>query len=182
LQATIDAVRVIAAWPGREFNSPLCEVIGGLASFDLPDDVLDLTTAIAITRSTQQADVSGGGDLVVAALSRDRGQATYAMARLLAPAETRDSRAARLLPAARIIAIDPDTVVRVLAPPLIVRIFLSDHAAATEVAELWLDHATEEILRAPELDRLAFQLLTSGAACGNSVIERMLSSSRSRSS
>jgi hypothetical protein len=176
--AAIDVVRVISTWPGHDLNRELCDVIGGLAGIDLPDDILDLIIAIATKGSDQPTDLADvdGETLIVAGLIRDRGQAVYAMAWLLAPAVTRDSRAARLLTAARMLAAAPDETVRVLLPPVIVRIFLSDHAAATEIAELWLDHATDETLRALELDRLAWQLLTSGAASGSSLIERMVTS------
>ena len=61
-----------------------------------------------------------------------------------------------------------------MLPPAIVRAYLADKDAAVHLAERWLDRATDEGLRAPDLERLAWQLTLTRPSQGVRLIRRIL--------
>jgi len=177
-QGFFGAVRLIASWPGSNFQTQCCEIIGGLASSDLPNDLIELVGDIAAAPQGDPPDHDNdNGDEALYMLSDPKGRATYAMAQLLGPAATRSNRTELLLPAVRAIAEDPADANRTWLPTVIVRTFLSNRQAAVEIAERWVHAATDRSLRSPELDRLAWQLLTNEAAIGAELVDRMIVSS-----
>jgi hypothetical protein len=118
----------------------------------------------------QQAD----GDIVAAGMNCDRGRAVITIANLLSPAATRAHRTRMLIPALEAVLDDPAEQVRAMLPPAIVRAYLADNDAAVHLAERWLDRATDDGLRAPDLERLAWQLILTSPSQGVRLIRRML--------
>jgi hypothetical protein len=150
-------------------------LIAALAYRDLPADIL----AMVATMATQQAENNAGeddADLMTAGMNNDREQAVHTLTYLLAPATTRERRVRLLLSTLWAVLDDPDERVRLMLPPAIVRTYLADQDAALDLAEQWLTRASEAALNAPELDRLAWQLLLSRPQAGIQLLQRMIQS------
>jgi len=175
----LQMVRTVFSWPQQQFTQPLCALVSALANHRLPEDIIDTVAAIAATATDPANDDSppASEHLVVAGLTSDRGQAVSTLAHLLAPATTRDDRVQRLLPTLREVAQDRAELVRVLFPSVIVRTYLSNIDAAVDLTERWMAQVGEDGLRAPELDRLAWQLLLGSPGLGLRLIHRMIVSS-----
>src|ERR1019366_6724756 len=90
--------------------------------------------------------------------------------------ESRSSRVERLLPTLRVVVEDPTEQVRVMLPPVIFRTYLSDIDAAADMARRWLAQTSDDGLRAPELDQLAWQLLIGSNDLGADMAQRMIDS------
>jgi hypothetical protein len=175
-EAALDAARTAFSWSPRLFDSQLCELIGSLIDRVLPDDMLGMIASIARTAADpprvawQQAD----GDIVAAGMNCDRGRAVITIANLLSPEATRAHRTRMLIPALGAVLDDPAEQVRAMLPPAIVRAYLADKDAAVHLAERWLDRATDDGLRAPDLERLAWQLTLTRPSQGVRLIRLML--------
>jgi len=176
--ALLDMVRAVFSWPQQQFNQSLCSLVGALANRSLPADVIEMIAGMATTAADPLNDdlTQESEHLVVAGLNCYRGRAVNALAHLLAPAETRDDRVQRLLPTMGAVVQDPAEQVRVMLPPVIVRTYLSNIHAAVDLAERWLARASDDGLRAPELDRLAWQLLLGSPGLGVHLMQRMVGS------
>jgi hypothetical protein len=176
VQAALTVTGTIFSWPQCTFRSPLCSLIAALADRDLPDDILIMVATMA----TQQVKSSAGEDdvdLMTAGMNNNREQAVRTLTYLLAPATTRERRVRLLLPTLQAVLDDPDESVRVMLPPAIVRTYLIDQSAALGLAEQWLMRASDAALDAPELDRIAWQLLLSRPQAGTQLLQRMIQSS-----
>lgn len=175
-EAALDAARIVFSWSPRLFDSPLCWLIRSLIDRALPDDVIEMIASIARTaanppRAAWQQD---GGNITAAGMNCDRGRAVITIGDLLSPAATRAHRTRMLVPALEAVLNDPAEQVRAMLPPAIVRTYLADKDAAAHLAERWLDKATDEVLHAPELERLAWQLTITRPSQGVRLIRRML--------
>jgi hypothetical protein len=170
-------VRTISSWSQPQFNQPLCSLVAALADRTLPDDVIDMIATLATTATDPISNHAQAGDnLVVAGLTCDRGLAVNTLAHLLAPPGTRHDRVQRLLPTLEAVVQDPAEPVRVMCPSVVFRTCLSDIRAGVNLAEQWLARATADCLRAPELDRLTWQLLLSRPVLGAEMIQRTIRS------
>jgi hypothetical protein len=174
-EAALNAARTVFSWSPRLFDSQLCRLIGSLNDRALPDDILGMIASVARTAANprvawQEAD----GDIVAAGMNCDRGRAVIIIANLLSPAATRADRTRMLIPALEAMLDDPAEQVRAMLPPAIVRTYPADKDAAVHLAERWLDRATDDGLRAPDLERLAWQLTLTRPNQGIRLIRLML--------
>lgn len=178
VQTALIVAETVFSWRQLRFHSPLCSLISALTDQDLPDDILTIVGIIATTSHHPPRDSAreDNADLVTVGMNTDRGLAARTLTHLLVPAATREHRVHILLPALQALLDDPDEGVRVMLPPAIVRIYLTNQDAAIHLAEQWLTQATEASLQAPELDRLAWQLRLSRPQAGTQLIRRMIQS------
>jgi hypothetical protein len=174
--AALDAARTVFSWSSGLFDSRLCWLIGSLIDRALPDDILGMIASIARTAADppRVAWQQAGGDIVAAGMNCDRGRAVITIANLLSPAATRAHRTRILVPTLEAVLDDPAEQVRAMLPPAIVRTYLADKDAAVHLAERWLARATDEGLRAPDLERLAWQLTLTRPSQGVLLIRLML--------
>lgn len=138
---------------------------------------MEIAARLATTWRTA-AGPTAGDNLQDTATDNINGRdwAVRALASLLAPAATRGARARTLLPTVRLLVDDPDERIRMLLPPVLVRLFLAETEAATELASRWMCQASDAALGASELDRLVWQILPSRPQEGQRLMERMIQS------
>ena len=174
--AALDAARTVFSWSSGLFDSQLCWLIGSLIDRPLPDDILGMIASIARTAANppRVAWQLSGGDIVAAGMNCDRGRAVITIANLLSPAATRAHRTRMLVPALEAVLDDPAEQVRAMVPPAIVRTYLADKEAAVHLAERWLARVTDDGLHAPDLERLAWQLILTRPSQGVLLIRLML--------
>ena len=175
-RAALDAARTVFSWSPRLFNSHLCRLVSSLARHDLPDDILNMIRSIATTARPPRQDAGSqdGDDIIAEETPDERARAVITMADLLSPAATRTHRATLLLPALEAVLDDPAEPVRAMLPAAIVRTYPADRAAAIKLATRWIHLTTDDGLRAPDIDQLAWQLVISHPSSGVLLIRRML--------
>jgi len=174
LAPVVQLVQAVSSWLLPQLNQSLCGLISALAGQDLPDDITGIAATIATTASDPPTSAAPTEDLFRAGWTTDRGQALITLANLLAPAKTRKHRAQLMADALNMAVDDPVEQVRVILPPILVRICSADATTADELTQRWLARANDNGLRAPELDSPAWQLLTHAKTTGADLIKRML--------
>ncbi len=173
----VQLAQAVPSWGLPQFSQSLCRLVSALADHDLPDDVIASITGIATAASdTAASDTATDDDQVIAGLDTGQVQAHITLATLLAPSGTRQHRARVITRALTAAAGERSEQAPAMLPPVLARICTVDAAAADELTRRWLAQASDSSLRAPELDSLAWQLLTHAKHTGTDLAQRMLGS------
>lgn len=173
-----DPVALVRSVMSGESNSNIdlsvLQLLAKLAATDLPEDLVDLVPTI-YDRNQQPI---AGSDAHEPDLDHIRGVAVATAADLLSHAASRGARLPRLAPMLQR-AVSDHSEVGTWFPAALGAVHELDTTMARDLADQWVQDATDDELSAPHLQRLAVQLAVTNPSSAKLILDRMLASGNS---
>lgn len=163
---------VMSGEPNPNIDLSVLQLLAKLAATDLPEDIVDLVPTIYERNQQPVAD----SDTREPDLDHIRGMAVATAADLLSHAASRDARLPRLAPMLQRAGSDHSEV-GTWFPAALRAVHEQDTAMARDLADQWIQGATDDELSAPHLQRLAVQLAVTYPGSAKRILDRILASS-----